>query len=102
MSSPARVLLVEDYTESRAALLVLLGALGFEARAASDGPTGVELGLAWRPDVAVIDIGLPGLDGFEVARRLRAELGGGVLLVALTAYAGTAHPSALLTARPPA
>ena len=46
----------------------------------------MEAALAARPDVMLIDIGLPGLDGYEVATRIRAGLGGGVLLVALTGH----------------
>ena len=51
-----------------------------------DGLTAVERALALRPRVALVDIGLPGIDGHEVARRLRARLGGNVFLVALTGY----------------
>lgn len=53
---------------------------------ARDGPEGVELALATAPEVAFIDIRLPGIDGHEVARRIRAALGSRVLLVALTAH----------------
>jgi CheY-like chemotaxis protein len=53
---------------------------------AEDGPTGVRLALAVRPDVALVDIGLPGFDGYEVAREIRAALDGSVRLVALTGY----------------
>jgi DNA-binding response OmpR family regulator len=47
---------------------------------------GVEKALAWRPDVAVVDIGLPRLNGYQVARRLRAALGGQIFLIAHTGY----------------
>src|SRR5262249_12495174 len=50
------------------------------------GLEGIERGVQSRPDVALVDIGLPGLDGYGVARRLRESLGGDVLLVALTGY----------------
>jgi two-component system CheB/CheR fusion protein len=53
---------------------------------AADGLTGVDRALALRPDAAVIDIGLPGLDGYEVARRVRAGGRTRVLLIAVTGY----------------
>jgi two-component system, sensor histidine kinase len=81
-----RVLLVEDKLDGRATLRNLLELWGYKVETAADGRQGVEKGLAWRPDVAVLDIGLPGLDGYEVARRLRAALGGRLVLIALTGY----------------
>jgi CheY-like chemotaxis protein len=83
-----RVLLVEDHPDGRETLKLLLELCGYQVEAAADGRQGVEKGLAWRPEVAVVDIGLPLLDGYEVARRLRAALGGRVRLIALTAYGG--------------
>jgi CheY-like chemotaxis protein len=59
---------------------------GFDVLDAADGLQGVEKGVPWKPDVALVDIGLPKLDGFEVARRLRQALGNHVFLIALTAY----------------
>lgn len=54
---------------------------------ASDGPTGVEVAVATRPEVVPIDVGLPGFDGLEVARRIRAAgWGNSMRLVALTGY----------------
>ena len=54
---------------------------------AGNGPEGVEMAFAIRPEVALIDIGLPGLDGNEVARRIRALLGGDeIALIAMTGY----------------
>jgi CheY-like chemotaxis protein len=64
----------------------LLQLLGHNVAAASDGVAGVETALAWRPEVALVDIGLPLLDGYDVARQLRAALGRGIVLVACTAY----------------
>ncbi len=86
-ASPARhVLVVEDSRDGRESLALLLRMLGHRVDVAEDGPRGVEVALAGRPEVALIDIGLPKLDGYEVASRVRAGLGGGVLLVALTGY----------------
>jgi CheY-like chemotaxis protein len=81
-----RVLIVEDNPDGRATLQQLLQLWGFEVEVAADGLQGVEKALAWHPDYAVVDIGLPGLDGYELARRVRAAFDGHVLLVALTGY----------------
>jgi CheY-like chemotaxis protein len=60
--------------------------LGHEVETAVDGPSAVRLVLEQRPDVALIDIGLPGLSGHEVARRIRSETSNTIFLVALTGY----------------
>src|SRR5262249_4501761 len=61
--------------------------MGHEVREAADGPSGLEAALTHRPDVALIDVGLPGLDGYEVVRRLRAQAAGKTMHVfALTGY----------------
>jgi CheY-like chemotaxis protein len=67
-------------------LCALVEILGHEVEGAADGVQGVEKALAWRPEVALIDIGLPRLDGYQVARELRAALGRDVFLIAHTAY----------------
>ena len=85
--SGRRVLVVEDSRDAAASLRLLLELLGYEVRVAYTGPAGVAEGEAWRPEKVVCDIGLPGMDGYEVARRLRQVAGmEGVLLVALTGY----------------
>ncbi len=82
-----RVLVVEDNADAAETLRTLLSLSGHDVHVASDGPTGVALAHSLRPEVALIDIGLPGFDGFEVARRLRAAPGGDAIhLVALTGY----------------
>jgi CheY-like chemotaxis protein len=83
------VLIVEDNPDGREALRLLVGQWGHQAEAAADGAEGVRKALAWRPDAAVVDLGLPLLDGFQLAREVRSCLGGGVLLIALT---GMSHP----------
>ncbi len=80
------ILIVEDDDNVRKALHRILQLDGHRVQVARDGPEGVELALATAPDVAFIDIGLPRLDGYEVARRIRDALGKPVLLVALTGY----------------
>jgi PAS domain S-box-containing protein len=84
---PRRILIVEDTRDSRDMLRYLLERAGHEVHEAADGPAGVEAILGVRPDIALVDVGLPGLDGYEVARRVRAdERGRTVRLVALTGY----------------
>jgi len=84
--SARRILLVEDNSDVREGLKTLLEEEGHEVRTAGDGVEGVELALAYQPEVALVDIGLPRLDGYAVARSLREALGPHVLLVALTGY----------------
>jgi CheY-like chemotaxis protein len=81
-----RVLVVEDNPDGRAILRTLLRMWGHLVEVAEDGAAGVRKALDWRPEVAVVDIGLPVLDGYEVARRVRAALGRDVFLIALTGY----------------
>jgi CheY-like chemotaxis protein len=80
------VLVVEDNRDARESLRMLLAVLGHHVTVAADGMEGVEKGVASRPQLALVDIGLPRLDGFEVARRLRTALGRSVLIVAETGY----------------
>jgi CheY-like chemotaxis protein len=77
---------VEDNPDNRETLVMLLESFGHEVVVASDGPSGVRAGVASHPEVAIVDIGLPGFDGFEVGRRLREALGRNVTLIALTGY----------------
>jgi signal transduction histidine kinase len=82
-----RVLIVEDNDDARAMLSEALAFSGHDVRQARDGATGLALAAQARPDIALIDIGLPDLDGYEVARRLRAAPGGGRIgLIAITGY----------------
>jgi CheY-like chemotaxis protein len=84
---PRRVLMIEDYADARDSLRSLLELSGHEVREAADGPTGIELALRLQPDVVLIDIGLPGLDGYDVARRIRsAPQGHRMVLAAVTGY----------------
>jgi signal transduction histidine kinase len=82
---PRRLLVVEDNVDARQTLRTLLEMLGHEVHEAADGEAGVAAALERRPEVVFVDIGLPRLDGYEVARRLRAAKLG-VRLVALTGY----------------
>jgi len=87
-SVPARrVAIIEDNADSRETLRLLFEMYGHEVHEASDGPSGVELVLRVQPDAAFVDVGLPGFDGYEVARRIRAAPNGRrVQLIAVTGY----------------
>jgi protein-histidine pros-kinase len=85
--SGRRVLIVEDNEDVRAMMRMLLELEGHEVHEAADGPSGVKMAIDVRPDVAFIDIGLPGIDGYQVVEHLRAhadELP--PVLVAVTGY----------------
>lgn len=82
-----RVLVVDDSRDVRHTLSLLLPRHGHEVQTASDGPSAIEAALAWRPDVALLDIGLPAMDGYELARHLRQQDSlRNLVLVALTGY----------------
>jgi DNA-binding response OmpR family regulator len=90
--SPLRVLVVEDESESLQLMGALLSLWGYEPKLCPDGPSGLAAAREERPDVVLLDIALPGMDGFEVARRLRAAAkGDSFLIVALTAYRSESH-----------
>jgi CheY-like chemotaxis protein len=80
-----RILLVEDNADARDSLRLVLENDGHELYEAADGESGVECALNVQPHVALVDIGLPGIDGCEVARRIKAA-NSAIHLVALTGY----------------
>ncbi len=84
---PLRVLVVDDNVDTAETLGMLLQATGYDIRLAHDGPAALEAALDYRPSVMVLDIGLPGLNGYEVAKRIRQEPTlKHIVLVALTGY----------------
>lgn len=84
---PRRILVVDDNVDAALTLAELLALEGHETHVAHDGPSAVDAARRLVPDVAILDIGLPGFDGLEVARRLRADPAlRGVLLVALSGW----------------
>ena len=83
---PADVLLIEDNDDARQSLRALLEYEGHRVAETADGTTGLDRDETMRPDIVLIDIGLPGLDGYEVARRIRARRGTDPILVAITGY----------------
>jgi signal transduction histidine kinase/CheY-like chemotaxis protein len=86
VNAPRHILIVEDGADNRESLQELLEAQGHRVDTAIDGERGVEQALAGRPEVALVDIGLPRLDGYEVARRIRGAMGSKIFLIALTGY----------------
>lgn len=83
-----RVLIVDDNEANLKLARLLLAGDGFEVRTAVDGETASALVGAWSPHVILMDLQLPGLDGLEVTRRLKADAATrGIVVLALTAYA---------------
>jgi len=97
-SIPVRaVLLIDDDADGRDAVAFVLEARGYRVAAAADGRSGIALARESRPDVVVLDMSLPGLDGWETTRRLRADPATrGAFIIALTGHAtGEARQRAL-------
>jgi CheY-like chemotaxis protein len=88
---PIRTIVIDDNDDARELLSDLLRARGYEVFTAADGPTGLGLICEHRPHVALVDLGLPGLDGIGVAQRLHTEFPElKTRLIALTGYGETA------------
>ena len=86
-SRSRRILIVEDNPDAREMLHAGLELIGHEVHGAPDGLSGMRLAIEMRPEVALIDIGLPDINGYEVARRLReGNQQGAIRLIALTGY----------------
>jgi signal transduction histidine kinase/PleD family two-component response regulator len=85
--APGRILVVDDLAASAETLMMLLEMEGFEVKVANEGMTALKIAEHFRPDVVLLDIGLPGMNGFEVAHRLRSQPESrDALLIALTGY----------------
>jgi CheY-like chemotaxis protein len=83
---PRRIVVVEDNQDVRDLLRLKLTKLGHEVHAVADGVAGADTIVEQRPDLALVDIGLPGIDGYEVASRVRESLGTNVVLVAVSGF----------------
>ena len=81
-----RIVLVEDNVDIRDTLAELLVLEGYEVEGAGDGPQGLSRILSLQPEIVLIDVGLPGFDGYELARRTRAQQGDRPVLIAMTGY----------------
>src|SRR6185436_10831635 len=81
------VLLVEDHADARRILALMLKRYGHDVRTAEDGPAALAEAKRFAPEVVLLDLGLPGMDGYAVARQLRAlPECGSARLIALTGY----------------
>jgi two-component system, cell cycle response regulator DivK len=88
-SMPARILIAEDHLDSRAALSALLEAIGFEVVQAANGREAVDLAIAEAPDLVLMDMMMPEMDGFEATRAMRAHpLLDKIPIIAVTAMEG--------------
>ena len=87
IAAATRVLVADDVCDSADTLAQLIAAQGIEARAVYDGREALALAESWRPDGAILDLGLPGLTGYELARELRGRFGRRIRLVAYTGWA---------------
>jgi CheY-like chemotaxis protein len=87
MTVPRRVLVVDDNIDAADSIAALLTLSGHQVQTALDGNAAVRIALSFRPEFIFLDIGMPGLDGFAVAQRLRAEPGfDAVRIIAVTGY----------------
>lgn len=77
-----RILVADDDQDSAESLAMLIQMMGHDVRSAQDGLAAVRLAEAFRPDLIVLDIGMPGLDGYEVCRRIRQQAWGRVVVIA--------------------
>jgi CheY-like chemotaxis protein len=80
-----RILVVDDNADACEMLRVALGQAGHELAVAANGPDALELAARFQPNIGILDIGLPGMDGYDLARRMRAA-NPLIRLIALTGY----------------
>jgi CheY-like chemotaxis protein len=83
---PLRVLIADDNEDAADMLAMILGSKGYEVRVAHDGLEAVSSAVSFLPDVALLDIGMPELDGHQVAAQIRRLAGASVMLVAVTGW----------------
>jgi CheY-like chemotaxis protein len=85
----ARILVVDDNRDAADALALLISTFGYKAKAVYDGEEALEQVATFSPDMALIDLGMPGLDGYETVSRIRQQRGNvHLILVAVTGYTG--------------
>ena len=81
----SRILLVDDNVDAMQSTALLLAQWGHEVKVASDGPSAIAAARIWQPQLVLLDIGLPGMDGVQVAEALRREPGLGRRVIAMSA-----------------
>lgn len=86
MPPPSRILIVDDNRDVAQALVTALRIFGHDVRVAFDGPSALAVVGSFTPDVALLDIGLPVMDGYELVRRLRTQLPRETRFIALSGY----------------
>ncbi len=85
-ASPCRVLVADDIPDAAEMMRLMIECMGHEVRVAADGAQAVTIAREFSPQIALLDIGMPRMNGYEAARHIRSELGGRVYLVALTGW----------------
>jgi len=85
-AAACRVLVAEDIPDAAEMLRLMIECMGHDVRVAADGAQAVEIAGEFHPQIALLDLGMPRMDGYEAARRIRASLGRSVVLVALTGW----------------
>lgn len=85
-AASCRVLVAEDIPDAAEMMRLMIECLGHHVRVAIDGAQAVEMAIEFNPQIALLDLGMPRMDGYEAARRIRAALGRSVVLVALTGW----------------
>jgi two-component system, OmpR family, response regulator len=92
MHAPFRVLVVDDNQDTANSLAFLLGTAGFVAETAFDGPSALQTAERFEPDACILDIAMPGMNGYQLARRLRAlAKHTPPVLATMTAYSDFRH-----------
>jgi len=87
MNSPKRVLLVDDFEDSRTGLKKLLEIEGYEVIEAADGAQAIECALSSKPDIILMDLSLPGIDGFSATKKIKEDAAmNNVPIIALSAH----------------
>lgn len=98
-ASPKRVLVVEDNLDTVHALAALVADMGHRVQYAINGYAALDIAPRFRPRVVLLDLGLPGMDGYELCARLRRETGvGNLRIIAITAYGSEQHRARSLAA----
>ena len=93
-----RVLVIDDNSDAASTVAMLIEQLGGECMTAHDGESGLRGILEYRPEVVLLDIGMPGMDGYETCRRIRQDFGEELVVVALTGFGQEQDKDAAVTA----